>query len=370
MEKKTQCALRLSETNMAKGIAILCMMLHHCFMAESRFSGFEIVFSPFTKGQLMKLAVFGKICIPVFVYLSAYGITVSLMKIQGSYVQKSARLTLRRLIKLYAGYWFAYLVCFLVSSQISPERLGALHGEGNFILNLCIDLLGFGTMNNKRTMLGTFWYVSLAVMEILLIPILFRLMKEIHPILLCAAVMALSRITRLYAYNAANYHYLLTVTVGIWSARDNLWGRVRALGKRDDEEKLSGIAESLKALLALALLPAACKIFYAGFRKADQDITMTICALIIVYGVVVLWSRLPGIRKMLEILGLYSMNIYYVHNFYRLNWLHQWVFSWRYWWAVCLALLAVSFVTSVVMEGAKKLLGYSQGVDWLASRFQ
>ena len=40
------------ETNIIKGIAILMMLLHHCFTSPERYKGYQIIFSPFQENTI------------------------------------------------------------------------------------------------------------------------------------------------------------------------------------------------------------------------------------------------------------------------------------------------------------------------------
>ena len=359
-------AFTVRDTNMAKGIAISILMIHHCFMQAGRFKGFQMVFWPFSQSRLIKIAVYCKICVPIFAFLSAYGMTLALMKIKDRYPGQAFKLTLRRLVRLYGGYWFAYAVCFTASCFLSPERLDGLKGGGSFAVNILIDLLGFGTLHQDRTLLGTFWYVGLAVMQILLMPFLYRLSEKVHPMLLILLMVLASRVTHLQGANG-NYNYLLLTAAGILTAKADLWRKARLLGEETGGPGAYA-AKAGKALLAVILLLASYKIFYFGFHTIDQDISMTLCAMIVVFSVAVLWSRIPLLSGLLAFAGFYSMNVYYIHNFYRINWLHDFLFSLKYWWATAGMLLAVSLASAVVMELVKKHIGYTGAVNRLSEK--
>lgn len=72
------------DTNIIKGIAIIFLMIHHCFRSPARYKGLEVIFAPFTESQVNYIASFLKVCVPMFVFLTAYGITISIKKRCGS----------------------------------------------------------------------------------------------------------------------------------------------------------------------------------------------------------------------------------------------------------------------------------------------
>ena len=57
-----------------KGIAILMMMLHHCFRDASLYDGYVISFAPFPEQTVVRFALFCKICVSLFAFVSGYAI--------------------------------------------------------------------------------------------------------------------------------------------------------------------------------------------------------------------------------------------------------------------------------------------------------
>ena len=66
------------DTNIIKGCAIIFLMIHHCFRTSARYAGYDINFAPLNQQMVTYLAAFLKICVPMFVFLTAYGMTISL----------------------------------------------------------------------------------------------------------------------------------------------------------------------------------------------------------------------------------------------------------------------------------------------------
>lgn len=77
-ERMEKLGFTKKDTNIIKGMAIVFLMVHHCFKSAKRYAGYEVIFSPLNQEIVTYLASFLKICVPIFVFLTAYGITVSL----------------------------------------------------------------------------------------------------------------------------------------------------------------------------------------------------------------------------------------------------------------------------------------------------
>ena len=52
-----------------KGVALLAMMWHHCFLSD-RADGYDISYWPLSHGQVIQIASFLKICVPLFAFVS------------------------------------------------------------------------------------------------------------------------------------------------------------------------------------------------------------------------------------------------------------------------------------------------------------
>ena len=67
------------DTNIAKTIAIIMMYIHHSFFSLESYGGYSFSFAPFGETRTVAIAQLFKICVSIFVFLSAYGITISFM---------------------------------------------------------------------------------------------------------------------------------------------------------------------------------------------------------------------------------------------------------------------------------------------------
>ena len=75
--------------------------------------------------------------------------------------------------------------------------------------------------------------------------------------------------------------------------------------------------------------------------------------------------KLKGIRGVLGWLGKYSMDIFLTHTFFRQYYLHTFIYSFKYMGCILLVLFVVSLILAIVVSVLKKLLHYSQFIDWL-----
>lgn len=68
------------ETNVCKGVAICIMLFHHLFFRQDSWSLYYYKIQIRSKPLIGFIAAHGKICVTIFVLLSAYGLTFSMNK--------------------------------------------------------------------------------------------------------------------------------------------------------------------------------------------------------------------------------------------------------------------------------------------------
>ncbi len=83
-----------------KGVAILMMMLHHCFRETSLYEGFTISFVPFAEAAVVRFSLFLKICVSLFAFISGYGLFLNYRKNTVS----ATRWVAGRYVSTFSGY--------------------------------------------------------------------------------------------------------------------------------------------------------------------------------------------------------------------------------------------------------------------------
>ena len=120
------------DTNIVKGVAIIAMLLHHCYVTNINFKAHGVSFAPFSKGTVVTLSLWAKVCVGIFVFLSAYGITISLKKLydQNKYERQNISwLTIRRVWKILSGFWPIYILAIVGCKVWAPESF-AVYKQG------------------------------------------------------------------------------------------------------------------------------------------------------------------------------------------------------------------------------------------------
>ena len=100
------------DTALVKGVAIIMMMFHHSFWNKDLVKAYDVTPQILSFGQLITLGKFCKLCVALFVFLSAYGMTVSLKKINPDMKFTREQITgyvKKRYFNLMKGWVFVFL---------------------------------------------------------------------------------------------------------------------------------------------------------------------------------------------------------------------------------------------------------------------
>jgi peptidoglycan/LPS O-acetylase OafA/YrhL len=172
--KKMDFRLSLDNTQIIKGIAICLMLWHHLFYQHPEYG--NLVF---------QTALFGKVCVSLFLFLSAYGLTVQYGKVYGKTIAETFKFQAKRFVKFYANYWVIFLIFVPIGIFVFGRSLNIPYEGLNKIKALFTDLLG---LNGLQSYNITWWFNKLIIILYFLFPILYFIAKKWSILLLIAAI--------------------------------------------------------------------------------------------------------------------------------------------------------------------------------------
>lgn len=111
---KSQDIFGKYQSDCLKGIAIIMLIVHHCFLSPLRYKGQELIFI-IPESVWNYVALFFKICVSLFVFISAYGLTKKMMSLPKDADSQTAHkfignMILSRVIRLLGGFIFVFLL--------------------------------------------------------------------------------------------------------------------------------------------------------------------------------------------------------------------------------------------------------------------
>lgn len=364
--EKSKYSFSKDDTLLLKGVAIIMMMYHHCFLDEERFAGHEIIPAPISLRLLMDTSNFCKLCVAIFVFLSAYGMTVSIKKIKDDMKLSAQEFTLytkKRYFNLMQGWSFVF-VCsqifcwFYAHYQI--ERYGTYKPQA--IIYLILDGLGLADLFNTPTLVGTWWYMSLASVIIITFPILIIIYKKIGSIGIVLFSIVLPRIFDISYEPFQNW--FLVIVFGIIFADKDLLVRLR-------EKKILNnnyADKTLKFIICMLALAVGMYFRERGEIGFFYEFRHGFLCLLVIYMIYEFVSPIKYLNTFLKFAGKHSMNMFLIHTFIRDTFFNDFTYSFKYPAVIVAVLFSISLGISILIEFIKKVTGYNHFIEKFRKR--
>ena len=357
-------------TMQMKGIAIIILLFHHCFLNAQRWATvpyeklattkgwgyYPISFAPFSSHTIQYLASFSKICVAMFVFMTGYGMWVS-------YESQKKKTTMsnyikKRMVTLMTGFLIIFVVTEILA--IPTGRFIEVYGHDfRSVVYMIIDALGLAKLLGTPLFCLTWWYMSLAIVLIMIFPFVHSIMEKYQWVVVVASII----VPRACGFGQSTdlFRYLLAYTLGMYFAQHDLLARIK---EKFMEQNVAGKLLSLiVSLIGLAVIIKCRQNAWIGWKYLDFWDGFAAMYVIVISYIYILNGK--WIVKGLGFLGKHSMNIFLIHSFYRDVFFHEFTYSFYYAWLDYIVLMAISLMTSIVLEWFKKLIRYEKFIDWV-----
>lgn len=357
-------------TMQMKGIAIIILLFHHCFLNAQRWATvpyeklattkgwgyYPISFAPFSSHTIQYLASFSKICVAMFVFMTGYGMWVS-------YESQKKKTTMsnyikKRMVTLMTGFLIIFVVTEILA--IPTGRFIEVYGHDfRSVVYMIIDALGLAKLLGTPLFCLTWWYMSLAIVLIMIFPFVHSIMEKYQWVVVVASII----VPRACGFGQSTdlFRYLLAYTLGMYFAQHDLLARIK---EKFMEQNVAGKLLSLiVSLIGLAVIIKCRQNAWIGWKYLDFWDGFAAMYVIVLSYIYILNGK--WIVKGLGFLGKHSMNIFLIHSFYRDVFFHKFTYSFYYAWLDYIVLMAISLVTSIVLEWFKKLIRYEKFIEWV-----
>ncbi|MBQ7972990.1 MAG: acyltransferase [Lachnospiraceae bacterium] len=340
-------------TNIVKGVAIILMLIYHLFESAELLERNGVNYAPFSEEVFGYFTGFGNICVSVFVFLTAYGISYGLMGGESFDWKGAYGKAAKRFAKLMGNFLCLYISVNLLWGWMLDYA--SLYGSGKQgAIAMVTDALGLSMFFDTPTLNETWWYMELAYMLIFLVPLLAFCTRKIGWYILPAAFI----LQYVFPMHSDMMRYFPVVMVGICAA----WGK---WPERFMNSRFPLWAKYLIAVPAFVLCIAIRQnelVYNSYVPLADSVIV-----LFLVLFTADLLGRIPVVSKVFAFIGKHSMNIYLVHSFFYLILFMDYIYCVPYWAVTVVILLVISLLYSVLLElikkGGKKLFSLLPGVN-------
>lgn len=341
------------DSNIAKTVAIIMMYIHHLFFSAESYAGYSISFAPLSESGTIALAQCCKVCVALFVFLSAYGITISFMKKEqerGGELKEFYLDDFCRYVKLLSGFVVIYVLAQIFSflGRSNAEVYGSGVKKAAYIV---LDLLGTATIFSTPTFNPTWWYMGLAITILLLMPLLYKAVQHIGIFMFFLSIV----IPRMLALQFTSLHWWLpTICLGIWFAQEGIFEKIHKI----KEGQTGRICKVILSVLLLSLIA-----YFRHKTALFPDITDALMAMLIIYICFEIFAQSgEKIKGVVGFTGRYSMNMFLAHTFFKTYYFKDFTYSFHNAWLILLMLTVMTLLFSVCVEKIKAFSGYNRMV--------
>ena len=347
-----------------KGIAIIMMMFHHCFSRKSKFKNFTVSFWPFNEAFVVDLSLTFKICVSIFVFITGYGLILSLKKLNSKYdwtKKEIIKWTGNRLIKMLAGFWIIAIISYVTCQIIDGRTVKVFFEDGIAygIIKLVLNFFGMSDLFGTPNFNSAWWYMNVAVLFILSVPLFAKLFKKYNYISILLLVIFMPRIIRWEYDNSCYISFLFPLLLGMIFAEKNLMVKIANF----NINKNIYVNKILKFIIETILIIILYKLYVELPQGKFWEIRYGIIPVVLMCYLYEFLLDLPILKNILIFLGKHSMNIFLVHEFIRTYYLNEWLYTFRNWIKIAIILLVISLLISIILELLKKAIKYDKLIN-------
>lgn len=319
--------LTKKDTGAAKGFAICLMLGHHLFAFKDRLMEGNAYLPVLIKHDIeFFIGYFGRICVPIFLFLSGYGMFKSFQN-KGSI----GKALIQKVFNFYKVYW-SYLLIFVPIGLMFFKHVKTFGGEEyRYTYDYIIILKNIIGLSNSFN--SEWWFVKVYLLLLIFIFPVYRFLvsKNVH--LFIASSLTLYVLGgKINIFNEL-LHWQLSFALGIYIAKhENLVGK---------------LSKEIRALNLFYTILFFCVCVLFRFRF-NWSLDFLIAPIFIIISLRFL--QLSKLYNVFAYLGKYSFPIWLNHSFFCYYYFQQFVYWPKYSPLVVLTLLGFSLSSAIIIE--------------------
>lgn len=204
------------ESNEVKGVAIFLLLFHHMFLHIEYLEYVGLNYSSNTYYKLFPIINISRICVWIFAFISAYGLSVK----YNSNKEQAGIFVIKQWLKLMWKWWIVWLfmIIFYATFKGNPQKL-----YHNSFMELFLDFFEWNDFMEKPRVLGN-WYLCFAQLIIIFIPLLNKLCDKFGYLSLPITYITIQFLgDGIISTGGGNYsQYFLVVVAGVCFAKNSL----------------------------------------------------------------------------------------------------------------------------------------------------
>ena len=343
--------MKLKDSQLIKGIGILLMFFHHLYYNVEIYTSYELSGLIINSDINYKIAVAAKVCVSLFVFITAYRISTKLKAYSDTDNTKSiySDICLKSAIKLIKNISCLLLIIIFISYLFNFEHsASSVWGASlsNKIIGFVTNAIGVARIFNISLYASSWWYIGLSLLLIALIPVLYKAVCKFGG----ASILVLS----VFIINSLGFNtttdglprYLLVAVLGIVFAEYNI------IEKTENYLNTNKALKSLTVILLILSVPIIIIIRSHTSSKYLVDAVMTFVIVLIAN----LFIRyIPIVRTILASLGKYSLQMWLMHSFFTVYWFKDFTYSFKNIWLILAVLTICTFAVSYIYTNFSKI---------------
>jgi len=363
------------QTLSLKGVAILIMIFHHLFLGILQMAdAYGINCFPISQNRIHGLAVFGKVCIYMFAFVSGYGLWIDYSRTRDS--KSVGKWMIERYIKTFSAYWFIFVIEFIyhiVNTNLIQSAFFANYSRFEGCFYVLLNFLGVHNIFSTPTLDASWWYMSAVIVIIGVIPLICRASEKLNPeYLLFLYILIQTLILGCAGYNTITsmISQISTAFIGMYCADIYIKKQVDVLSIGNSKNW----SKTLVFLISVLCLLISYKIYPVFNEKTVfMVIQRGILPLPLIYFTLRYIAKVPGLQAALSFIGKHSNNMYLVHFVFLGNVCFGnfnyfiWLISNRNFIVIFIIFTITVLLLSIVLECLKKIVFYDKAVKKLIS---
>lgn len=346
-------------TQIAKGVAVTLMMIHHLFAFPVRIQNVSYIsILPFWNFGLYQntsveffLGDFAGICVAMYLFLSGYGLCISAARRERFTIRDS----IKKMMKFLTNYWVVFII-------FVPIGLIWFRGNGGYHLSIVEFISNFFTLSSSYNM--EWWFVRLYIELLLLFPLIKQLLKGgiVSSLATSLGIYILSIGMEVIVIKTPQLHFLkenyiykdimnvlfwqMVFCMGYIAAKFKVFNNInrKITSKRLDKNAFY-IAIILVIICFRIEFSSICKIIGKGNATYIDFILAPIFILVCTN----LIQRFKS-KNVFLVLGKHSTNIWLTHTFFCFYYLQRVIFLPKLSILILIWLAAISLVTSLLIN--------------------
>lgn len=311
-----------------KAIAVLLMVLHHCFAFPERISGATYKSLLLINNLPIEyyMGQFGGICVPLFLFVAGYAAYINYTK------DSRIKALINRLSYFYLNYWLVFIIFIPIGIALrflSPN-----------LKDVILNFIGLISTYNAE-----WWFLRLYVVLTLSYPLIYKGISKYSLIIVSSVSLTFYIIGSMFTVLVYRYKLLSFEMIGIILSGQFVFVIGTLTCKYSIFDKLKEYVSKFKMNIIIYLLVLLSSIgFYYIFPFTS--IYNTLITPIFIFSIA---NVIPKSR-LLSYIGKHSTNIWLTHSFFCYYYFNNWIFSFKYSISIYSAILVITVIVSIVIN--------------------